>query len=68
MKIVDNPGLFLTQGSEGRAAEQAATVLHTSATYVKDAKNLKTNAPDLFEQVLVGEINLPEAKKESRKV
>jgi hypothetical protein len=35
VKVEDNPGELIPQGSTGRAAEKAAAALKTSATYVK---------------------------------
>lgn len=63
---VDTPPLVnsLTNGNSGRAAEQAATILNTNRQYVSDAKRLKQEAPDLFEQVKAGELSIPQAKQE----
>jgi len=48
----------------GKATEQAATLLSTNDKYVKDAKALQEQAPDLLEQVKVGEKAIPHAKRE----
>jgi hypothetical protein len=45
---------LLTECSKGEATEKAAAALKTSATYVKAAKILEKNAPDLLEKVRSG--------------
>jgi hypothetical protein len=55
VKAEDNPESILTQG---KAAEKTAAELNISATYVKAAKQLEKDAPDLLEKVRIGEINL----------
>ena len=45
------------------AAEQAAAIVGTNRQYVSDAKKIAQQAPDLAEQVKIGQISLPEAKK-----
>lgn len=47
-----------------RATQQAATLLNTNRQYVSDAKKLKQESPDLFEQVKAGELTIPQAKQE----
>jgi hypothetical protein len=54
-------GAILPQGS-GRAIELVGDLLNVSPTYVKQAKRLKVEHPDLFAAVRVGEISLQEAK------
>jgi DNA modification methylase len=63
VKIEENPPAFLQEGSKGESAEQAAKVLKISQRYVHYAKKLEKDAPDLFEQVKKGEINLSQAKQ-----
>ncbi len=46
VKVEENPQSKMTEGSKGESAEQAATALKTSATYVKAAKKLEKDAPD----------------------
>jgi DNA modification methylase len=60
VKIDENLGINLSQGSKGRAKEHAAVALNTSPSYVSDAKKLAAENPDLFTQVASGEINIPE--------
>ena len=52
------------QGRDCEARKQAAEKLQTNSHYVSDAKKLKDDAPDLFEQVKVGEKTIPQAKRE----
>lgn len=47
-----------------RATQEAAEIFHTNRQYVSDAKKIKEDAPDLFEQVRNGEVNIPEAKRQ----
>src|SRR5262249_41094976 len=49
------------------AREQAARATGTNRLYVSHAKRLKEQAPDLFEQVKQGKINIYEARSEVRK-
>lgn len=51
----------------GRAAQRAADMFKTNRQYVADAKRLKEQAPELFDAVAAGEINIPEAKKEFKR-
>jgi ParB family chromosome partitioning protein len=50
--------------ADGEAREQAAGLFHTNRQYVSDAKRLQQQAPDLLEQVKVGEKSIPQAKRE----
>lgn len=43
--------------TQGKAADKAAKTLKTFATYVKAAKKLEKDAPDLLEEVRSGEMN-----------
>jgi len=45
------------------AVEQAAKAAGTNRQYVSDAKAIKAEAPDVFEQVRSGELTIPKAKK-----
>ena len=49
---------------DGKSTERAAQILQTNRQYVSDAKRLKQDAPDLFEQVKAGEKTIPQAKRE----
>lgn len=51
----------------GTAREQAARIFDTNARYVQDAKRIRSEAPELAEQILSGEITIPEAKREIKK-
>ena len=60
------PGKTLPQNlaeASGEAREQAAILLNTNRQYVSDAKKLKQEAPEIFEQVRAGELSIPEAKR-----
>ncbi len=54
-----DPGTILSQG---RSAHQAAVIIGTSGTYVKEAKKIVEQAPELKNAVLNGTLNIPEAK------
>ena len=49
---------------KGKARDQAATIAGTNRQYVSDAKKLKQEAPELFEQVREGHLTIPQAKRE----
>lgn len=48
----------------GQARDQAAAILGTNGRYVSDAKRLKEEAPDLYEEVRFGEKSIPQATRE----
>jgi len=50
-----------------RAAEQAAELLQTNSHYIRDAKRIQQEAPDLLEQVRDGKLAIPQAKKELKR-
>ena len=47
----------------GRARDQAADLFQTNPHYISDAKKLQREAPDLLEQVKVGDLTLTQAKR-----
>lgn len=49
---------------QGKSRDTAASLFSTNARYVSDAKRIKGDAPDLFEQVKTGELTIPQAKRE----
>jgi hypothetical protein len=49
---------------EREARTQAAAIAGTNPHYVTDAKRIKDEAPDLFEELRAGEITIPEARRE----
>ena len=49
---------------QGKARDQAASIVGTNGRYVSDAKVIKEKSPDLFEQVKAGEMTIPQAKRE----
>jgi hypothetical protein len=51
----------------GKAAAQAAKLTGTNRQYVADAKKLKAEDPETFEQVKAGKVKLREAKRRSRR-
>ncbi len=63
VKVERNPGAKMHQGSKARSAEQAAKVLKTNQQYVKDAKKLEKDAPDLLEKVRSGLASINETYK-----
>ena len=50
----------------GRSRDQAAAIVNVNPRYVSDAEKLKTDAPDLFEEVASGAMTLPKAKKKHK--
>lgn len=54
----------LTEVQPQRAAQEAAKIANTNRQYVSDAKKLQQQAPDLLKSVKVGEITIPQAKRE----
>lgn len=52
------------QHTAPKARDLAAEKVQVAARYVQDAKRIKDEAPDVFEQVKSGELNIPQAKKE----
>lgn len=50
-----------------RTAEKVAEVFNTNKDYINQAKKLKEESPEKFQQVLNGEKNLNEIKKEEKK-
>lgn len=48
----------------GQARDAAAELFNTNPRYVSDAKRIKADAPDVFEQVKAGEMTIPQAKRE----
>lgn len=48
----------------GPARDHAAAMFNTNPRYVQDAKKLKEEAPDLFEQVKSGAATIPQARRE----
>jgi hypothetical protein len=52
----------------GEAAAQAAKLTGTNRQYVAEAKKLKEESPDLFEEVKSGRVKLKEAKKKRRRL
>ncbi|MBI1743888.1 ParB N-terminal domain-containing protein [Candidatus Acetothermia bacterium] len=57
----------VSEGSEqaGEARERAARLVDTNPRYVSEAKRVQEKAPEIFEKVKQGEINLPEAKRQA---
>jgi hypothetical protein len=49
----------------GEAAVQAAKIVGTNAQYVRDARKLKAESPENFEQVKAGKLKLGEAKRQT---
>jgi hypothetical protein len=47
----------------GKAREKAAEMVGASPRYVQDAKQVAQEAPEIFEQVKQGKLNIPQAKK-----
>lgn len=62
--FADNKGEIPTILSEfnKESAHKAASITGTSGTYIKEAKKIVEQAPELKEAVLSGKLNIPEAK------
>ena len=54
----------ISDHNNGRATQQAAELFYTNRQYVSEAKALKKESPELFEQVKNGNLTIPNAKKE----
>ena len=52
--------------NNGRNTEAAGSMFGVGKSYVSDAKKLSQEAPDLLDQVRVGDITLPQAKREMK--
>jgi hypothetical protein len=52
---------------DGESRKQAAKLAGTNSRYVSEAKRVREEAPDLFEGIRRGELNVYEAKNELRK-
>lgn len=50
----------------GKNRETAGELFSVGARYVQDAKKLSQEAPDLLDRVRIGDITLPQAKREMR--
>lgn len=50
-----------------RATEQAAKATGTNRQYISDAKRIKEESPETFAKIVLGEMTLPEAKRETAK-
>lgn len=59
-------GNISTTGDPGKTRDQAAEIFGTNAHYVSDAKKLQQEAPDVFEQVLAGAMDMTLAKAERK--
>lgn len=54
----------VTEDKRGEARERAAELFNTNPRYVSDAKRLECEAPELLEQVRVGDKTIPQAKRQ----
>lgn len=57
----------MPQSSKGKATEKVARKMGVSARSVGDAKKIKSDAPDLWEELKSGEADLQTAKKKLKK-
>jgi hypothetical protein len=62
-----SPTQKFAEGSKGEARKIAATKLGTNRQYVSDMKKLDKEHPEKFAEVMSGEKNIPQVKKEIRK-
>ena len=51
---------------DGRAAQQAAKLTNTNSTYVKAAKKLKDESPEVFEEMKSGKLTVPQAVRKAK--
>lgn len=63
-KVPQNTGQGSSDRHAGEAADQAAKLLGTNRKYVADAKKLRNQNPELFEQVRRGDKTLQEANRQ----
>jgi hypothetical protein len=54
---------ILPQQEQGRAREQAAEMVSVSPRYVQEAKQIERDAPELLDEVIQGNLTIPQAKK-----
>ena len=57
---------LIPEQQTGEAREKAAELFGVNERYIGDAKNIKQEAPEIFEQLKSGELSIPEAKKAVR--
>lgn len=55
---------IIPQANGGKATDQAGTIVGVSGRYVSDAKAIKDEDPELFEQIRAGDLNIAQAKRE----
>lgn len=55
---------IIPPSNNGKARDQAAALFQTNGRYVQEAKNIRHDAPDLYEAVKTGELTIPQAKHE----
>lgn len=60
-------GAKLPESSQGRSRDKAAEKVGVSSRYVADAKRIKKEAPDLYEEMRAGESDLQAAKKKLKR-
>lgn len=58
---------IVAEPKRAEAREDAARATSVNRQYVSDAKRIREEAPEVFEQVRNGEITIPEAKREIQK-
>ena len=54
-------------GVKGKASQQAARLAGTNRQYVAEAKRIREQAPDLFEQVRDGKLRVAQAREELKR-
>lgn len=62
----DLPEIFQESAVNGETSDHVADLFGTNPRYIYDAKRLKEAAPDLLQQVAIGELTIPEAKREHK--
>ena len=65
---VETGKLIPQSQEESKAATKVAIAFNTNSTYVKDAKRLKTENPEAFEQIKSGEKTITEVKKVEKQI
>ncbi len=53
---------IIPEASEGKATEKAAELVGVNPRYISDAKRIKDQAPDVFEAMRAGHVNIPQAR------
>lgn len=65
---VPNREIIPYSEEKGKSSEIAAKAVGVNPRYVSDAKKIKEQAPEIFEQLKSGQLTLPEAKRKMERI